>query len=159
MTALEATSARVRTMADGTLRAELDFEPRFAAAAFRLLGAPGQPVAVAALKTKAQQQDSDKPKGGPLAKLAGQWCASDKFLRWARPVYDRHMGGDGSGWGDVTPEDFGGASTGQRGYLRHVVLVLCGVESRAMLDHDTAAADRFHQLIREPFAEYLKDHP
>lgn len=159
MTALEASSVRVRTMADGTLRAELDFEPRFAAAAFRLLGSPGHPLAVAALKIKTDTAADDKPKGGALARLAGQWCNDDKFCRWIRPVYSRHMGGNGHNWGDVTPDDFGGGTKGQAGYCRHAILVLCDITSRAELDHDSDAAARFHQLIREPFAEYLKDHP
>lgn len=146
-------------MADGTLRAELDFEPRFAAAAFRLLGSPGQPVAVAALKLKREAAEPDKPKGGPLARLSGQWCNDDKFYRWIRPVYSRLMGVDGRNWGDVTPEDFGGGAKGQAGYCRHAILVICNVESRAHLDHNSEAAARFHQLIREPFAEFLKDHP
>ena len=162
--ALEASTVRCQTMADGTLRLVVDFEPAAAQAAFRAFGAPGTPVAAARLKTRAEQaQESaaepDKPKGGPLAKLAGQWCTKPEFLSFVRPLYDRAMGGDGSSWGDVTPRDFGADAAGQIGYCRHAILVLCEISSRAELDHDTAAAQRFHTLIREPYAEHLKHHP
>lgn len=145
-------------MADGTLRLSVDIEPRNAQAAFRLFGAPGTSVALAGIKPVAQRlaDEPDKPKGGALAKLAGQWCNDDKFLRFIRSTYDRAMGGDGSGWGDVRPSDFGGDA---KQYARHCILVLCGISSRAELDHSAAAAQAFHTSIREPFATYLRDHP
>lgn len=152
MSAIEASSVGVKTMADGTLRITLDIEPRFAKDAFGLFGSPGTPVALAALKTAAQQEAA-KPKGGELAKLAGQWCQNAQFIEFIRPIYDKAMGGTGRNWGDVTPDDFdGGASE----YARHCICVLCGVNSRAELDHDRMAATRFHTLIRQPFADYLK---
>lgn len=133
MSALEASTVRLQTMADGTLRLVVDFEPTQAQAAFRLFGAPGTPVALARIKTKAEQSQSKQPKGGPLARLAGQWSQSEAFWQWA--------GVDDS---DTAAQ-----------YIR----ATCGVESRAELDHNAEAADRFHVLIREPFSAYLKDAP
>jgi len=50
MTIIEAASVNVKTLADGTLRVSMDVEPRHAQAAFALFGAPGTPMALAALK-------------------------------------------------------------------------------------------------------------
>ena len=154
---------RVQTMADGTLRLVVDFPPGSAQSAFRLFGAPGTPVAAARIKTTAEQRkpsDSDEAqlKGGPLARLAGQWCNDEKFLEFIRPVYDRIMGGDGSGWGDVLPAEFAVGMAGEQAYARHCVLVICQIASRAALDHNADAAYVFHKLIREPFAAYLRAH-
>lgn len=90
-------------------------------------------------------------KGGPLSKLAGRWCGSETFQRWARPVYDRSMGGDGSGWGDI-----GSAAMEPAEFARHAILMLCDIESRRELDHDAGAAARFHDLVRRPFAAYME---
>ena len=94
-------------------------------------------------------------KGGPLARLAGQWCRMPQFVEFIRPIYDRAMGGDGSGWGDVRPDEEFGGDTAQ--YARHCLLLLCGINSRAELDHDERAAEVFHTLIRLPFAEVLRE--
>lgn len=92
-------------------------------------------------------------KGGELAKLAGQWCRLPEFASFIRPIYDRAMGGDGSSYGDVSPRrDFGGDESA---YARHCILVLCNIDSRAELDHNAEAAEKFHRLIRLPFVEHL----
>lgn len=93
------------------------------------------------------------PKGGELAKLAGQWCSRSDFCDFIRPIYCRLMGGDGSSWGDVTPDDF---RNGKHGYCRHAILVICDVDSRAELDHDYDAAAKFNDVIRRPFMSWLK---
>ena len=93
-------------------------------------------------------------KGGELAKLAGQWCRLPEFVEFVRAIYDRAMGGDGSSYGDVSPrQDFGGDESA---YARHCILVLCNIDSRAELDHNADAAEKFHRLIRLPFAEHLR---
>lgn len=91
------------------------------------------------------------PKGGPLSRLAGRWCSSETFQRWVRPVYDRRMGGDGSGWGDI-----GSTALEPADFARHAILVLCDIDSRRALDHDPAAAGRFHELVRLPFAAFME---
>lgn len=152
MTAIEASSVGVRTMADGTLRLTVDIEPRHAKDAFSLFGAPGVPMALAALKTAAQaSNERDHPKGGPLARLAGQWCRDPQFIEFIRPIYDRMMGGNGNGWGDVTPDDDFAGSNEQ--WARHCILVICNINERKMLDHDDEAAAKFHKKIRVPFVE------
>ncbi len=129
MTAIAASSVAIRTMADGTLRASIDFEPRDAAAAFALLGSPGQPLAVTALKTAAQR--AAKPAGGALAKLAGQWCNDATFRAWC---------------GAETADD-------AAEFIRRE----CGIASRAELDSNKSAEAIFHLNIRSAYASYLQE--
>ena len=93
-----------------------------------------------------------KPKGGALARLAGMWCMDAEFYSFIRPVYDIAMGGDGKGCGDVTPDDFDGRVSE---YCKHCILVLCDIQSRAELDHDPVAAEKFHRLIRGQYSRHL----
>ena len=86
-----------------------------------------------------------KPKGGPLAKLAGQWCDEPGFAEW---LYHNFRIG-------IRPGELDGD------YCRRCVLEICNIAdrkdpTRAELDHNPQAAAAFHTLIREPFAEYLK---
>jgi hypothetical protein len=153
MSAIEASTVRAQTMADGTLRLTVDYPPASAQAAFRLFGAPGTPLATARIKTTPERQrDEAKPKGGALAKLAGQWCLDPAFQSFVRIAYAKHKGGDGKVWGDVMPDAVGGEGA----YARHCILVLCGINSRAELDHNPSAAHKFHSLIREPFSTHLR---
>jgi hypothetical protein len=131
MSVIEASTVRLQTMADGTLRMTVDVEPRNARDAFALFGMPGTALALAGIKaTQQAQQAAQTPAGGPLAKLAGQWCQMPQFLAWS---------------GCNTPE-----------LAAEFVRRECGVGSRAELDHNQAAAAAFHSGIREPFCEYLK---
>lgn len=83
----------------------------------------------------------EKPKGGALAKLAGQWCADPVFRAWL-VLTDRVI------TDDIDLADAEVAAI----WLRHA----CEVNSRAELDHNPEAADKFHRLIREPYMQYLK---
>ena len=126
-------------MADGTLRISFDIEPANAQDAFRLFAAPGTPAAIAALQVGyAAASDTpaeDAPKGGALAKLAGMWCADKTFHSWLG-IYDVAAG---------DPEG--------RAALR--LYEECEIQSRRQLDHDPAAAERFHRLIRGPYSRHL----
>lgn len=127
-------------------------------AALALLGDDEQPVAPpttpvmrATRRAEPTVAGAATPRGGPLSQLAGRWCASDTFQRWARQVYDHHLGGNGSGWGDIGPNELEPAD-----FARHAILVLCKVNSRRELDHDGAGAERFHELVRRPFAAFME---
>lgn len=164
---LAAAAMRARTLADGSLRIEVEFEPKDAQAAFALFGRPGSPMAVTALRVgteaagahPAGDDDAAAPnaspdnadrKGGPLARLAGQWCHLPAFQQWIRPVYDQHLGGDGSGWGDL--DDAQLQQLGAEGFARHAILVLCQIESRRELDHHPRARKEFDFRVRIPFS-------
>jgi hypothetical protein len=79
---------------------------------------------------------SEKPKGGALSKLAGVWCADPEFQSWLWESADYI--------GEPTPEE-----------CAETVRAWCRVESRADLDHDEAAAERFTKLIRGPYMKYM----
>lgn len=118
-------------------------------AVMALLGDDEQPQPI-------EQAQKGKPPLGPRAKLAVQLCGNPDFLRWIRPRYDAFMGGDGTGWGDVTLEDFTDRSLGAPGvqYCRHAILAMCEcVESRRELDSVPHCGQLFESQIRKPWAE------
>lgn len=142
MSAIPCSSVSLKTMADGTLRISFDIEPKDAQDAFRLFAAPGTPAAIAALQvgyaaaSEAVNPVSEKPKGGPLAKLAGMWCNDPEFWSWI----DVESGGFGC--------DSATCATG-------FIYLHCHIDSRTELDHDPVAAEKFHRLIRGPYQKYL----
>jgi len=115
-------------------------------AVLALLGDDEKPVDPAAWPER------KKPPLGPKAKLAVQLCKNPEFGRWLRPIYDRHLGGSGTAWGDVTPADDFNGSLEQ--WTRHAILVLCQCqESRRELDTSVQCGALFESLIRAPWAE------
>ena len=141
MSAIPCSSVSLKTMADGTLRISFDFEPMHAKDAFNLFSAPGTPAAIAALQVGYAQADApkpepEKPKGGPLAKLSGMWATDPEFWGWL--TFENPIESD---WN----------SEKAAAYIRNV----CGVDSRAELDHDEEAAACFHRNVRGPFSKYL----
>lgn len=89
---------------------------------------------------------------------AAEWlvirCRDPRFQEWLRPIYDKLMGGNGSGWGDVTPEhDFKGSV---EAWAKHAVLVICDCqESRKEIDQDTRKKALFDSQIRLPFMKWV----
>ena len=144
---IEGASVSIKTMADGTLRLTVDIEPRNAQAAFALFGAPGRAMALAALKDgsgaipDAVIPASDKPKGGEWAKLAGMWCADPDFWRFASE--NTHCG---ILWYVDSPQT-----------AKEFVCEICGIASRAELDHSESAFSLFNDLIRFPFMAWMKE--
>jgi hypothetical protein len=144
MSAIPCASVNLRTMADGTLRICLDIEPAHAQDAFKLFAAPGTPAAIAALQVGYEAKSdmaipaTDKPKGGALSKLAGRWCQDPEFWAWINGAAEMT-------WPIETSD-----------HAAEFVRDMCGIESRAELDHDEVAAENFHRLIRGPFAKYTQ---
>lgn len=145
MSAIPCASVSMKTMADGTLRISFDIEPMHAQDAFRLFAAPGTPAAIAALQVGYEakspiiesypEKDNSKPKGGALAVLAGRWCNDPQFWAWFESI-------------DHPCENSIDAA--------ELVRYLCDIKSRAELDHDPVAAEKFHRLIRGPFSKYTQ---
>lgn len=105
-------------------------------------------------------QAKQEAKGGALSVLAAQWCKQREFQMWIRPIYDRFMGGDGSGWGDIHPDEFLPATTKHIDkfelHAAHCVKVFCGCEqSRREIDIDPVKTERFQSEIRGPYMKYL----
>lgn len=138
------------TLADGTLRVKIDIEPGDAEQAFKLLGMPGNPIAIARLAvgtpTPQPEPAPEQPKGGPLAKLAGQWCDSPEFADWLADQYSDIFR-------DALEVKHGDISAACAVMVRG----LCLVESRAMLDHDEQAGRLFHTRIRIPYMAHLEE--
>jgi len=135
MTAIIASTVGVKTMADNSLRLTIDIEPRYANEAFILFGKRGSACAIARLTNEAaveemRSEPKEKPKGGALAKLAGQLCQQEAFQIWMC-VHDANEAADS-------------------------IRSMCGIESRAELDHNEAAANLFHQKIRIPYSELMQ---
>jgi hypothetical protein len=141
-------------MADGTLRISFDIEPMHAQDAFKLFAAPGTPAAIAALAVgyaaaspgpqvevlpaiseKETTATLEKPKGGALAKLAGMWCNDPEFWSWLSIAHE---------YQSYCSDDAAVS-----------LYELCEIESRAELDHNPVAAEKFHRLIRGPYQKHL----
>ena len=118
MTAISAAAMRCRTMADGSLRIEVEVEPGDAQQAFALFGMPGAPMAIAALVVGHAAVKEPELKGGPLAKAAGMLDGNTDFIKWIE---------------------------GQQ--PRAYILDFCEVSSRMELDHNRDAKERFHDMM------------
>lgn len=134
---IPASSVQMKTMADGTLRVSVDIEPRHAQAAFVLFGAPGTPMALAALKVGTQIEPTPEPepavepaKGGPLSKWAALRCKDVRFQAWV----------------NESDEDA----------ARNAILATCGIRSRAELDSNPEAAGLFSKHFRRPWSDHCK---
>jgi hypothetical protein len=127
-------------MADGTLRVTLDVEPAHAQAAFALFGRPGQPAALAALKTAAQAQAAERAKGGNASKWLGMRCAEPAFQDWLEATFPNQRG---AGVGEAPP-----------GRAASIVRAVCCVNSRAEIDNNKEALQRFDRLIRQPWSAF-----
>jgi len=146
MTAIPASSVRCQTMADGTLRVVLDVEPAQARDAFALFCAPGTAVALAALVPEhlrapapvsvAPEPVAEKPKGAEIAKWLGIRCNEPEFWTFLENLERVNF------------------PIGNKDEAAYWVRKLCGVESRAEIDNDPEAAERFHRLIRGPYAKW-----
>ncbi|MBB5462891.1 hypothetical protein [Paraburkholderia sp. Cpub6] len=77
---------------------------------------------------------TQRPKGGELAKLAGMWSNEQPFRDWVESIQANPCHG----------------AEGAAAFIRAV----CGVDSRAQLDHDAAARAKFDHHIRKPYARY-----
>ena len=155
------------TLADGTVRYLFDFDPQDAADVAKLWGMPGTEVGVVAFTKESSQKDAqdttiaaaryktetvgiDKPKRGLLSQWAAQRSEELEFQDFLIPVYDKYMGGDGNGIGDIDWQ------ATKKDMCKHAIYVMCDITSRACLDRDSEAKQKFDTMIRLPYANYLK---
>jgi len=129
MTVIEASSVRVATMADGTLRLTVDIEPRNATAAFTLFGSPGVALGIAALKNS--QESPKKALGGPLSQWVGIRCGEERFQKWL----------------GVESADAAAAEVRRR----------LQIDSRAEIDNNDEVRQVFELFVRQPWARYCAE--
>jgi hypothetical protein len=139
MSAILGTFVKLGTMADGTPRLTLDLQCTLAeVAALGLM--PGVPFGLARITNEASvvpilsnSTELEKPKGGALAKLAGMWCNDPDFWAFCDSTLEASSRG-------MNAEDAAG-----------LVRRVCRIDSRAELDCDEQAADRFQKIFRLPY--------
>lgn len=133
MSAISGTRRAMKEMADGTVRVQIDIDPKYRNEFFNLFGQIDMPVALAPLIAdfeKAEPAQTEKPKGGELARLAGMFCGQPEF--WEFCGVDNAA--DAAVW----------------------IRTTCRVPSRADLDSNAIAAQIFHSRIRKPYMEARK---
>jgi len=134
MNAISGTRRSMREMADGTIRVQIDIDPSCKDQFLSLFKSIDMPVAIAPLRADFEQRKpEEKLKGGELARLAGMFCQNADFLEW----------------GNFSNESI----------AAEWVREMCGVDSRADIDHDIEAAARFHERVRKPFIEWKESRP
>jgi hypothetical protein len=84
----------------------------------------------------------DPVKGGALAKLAGVLCSDPVFRAW---LFDTRI--------TCAQDESLLFEKDERG-AAELVRSICGVSSRAELDHDKRAAEFFHEIIRKPWVAF-----
>ena len=103
----------------------------------------GQRLQCVLVEVDDQEQPIAPPapgKGGQLSILAARWCRDLEFQSWLFAAFGslREV--------EANPEIAAAIQ------IRHV----CGVRSRAELDHDDLAAARFEAHIRRPYMDHLQ---
>lgn len=132
MTAIAASFHTYRLLADDTLRAQIDFEPRDKDAALSIFRRTGAPLAVAGLVPD-QPQPEPQPKGGELSKWVAMRCQEPEFQSWISE----------QAAGQIPPDKLAAV----------LVRALSEVQSRAEIDNDPAAQERFNARVRGPWMQ------
>lgn len=137
--AISGTRRAMKELVDGTIRVQVDIDPECRAAFLTLFPEIDTRVALAPLRNEAKVAPV---KGGELARTAGMLCADSQFQAWLE------------GYANV--DDLPTATEGIDASERAAITIrnVCGIDSRAELDHNTVAATIFHEVIYGPWAEY-----
>ena len=153
MTALQAASAGVKDMADGSLRITIEFEPRFAKDAFALFGSRGTQLAVAALK---DGSFLEQPVAEPIPPNSRELKPREQL---GRACYRTVMWcNEPSFWDFLTNAGFFDTkpTVTNKDEAANLVRYVCNVESRKELDTNNEANKTWIREIRQPYADYLK---
>lgn len=153
MNAISGTRRGMKELVDGTVRVTIDIDPQHRQTFFKMFARIDMPVALAPLVADFEQPKpetdakiveaaTERAKGGELAKLAGILCADPTFQEWLS---------------ERRPAEWFACGTTFEGeeIAAAVVRYLCVIPSRAELDHNAEAAERFHRLIRIPYNAFV----
>ena len=120
----------MKELVDGTIRVQIDIDPRFKTQFHESFPNIDMPVAIAPLVENFEtRQEEEKPKGGAMCKLAGIWCKDAEFQQWVEAENEEQAA--------------------------QFVRWKCGVKSRSEIDSNPEAANKFQQLVRIPYMNWL----
>jgi len=130
MPVLQATRRAMKELVDGTLRVQIDIEPKFKQRFMELFGQIDMPLAVAPLGGLVQcsERESGWSKLGPLAQSAIQLCKEPKFQTYV---------------GEMEGVDAQQSEDSCAAYIK----TYCRVGSRRDLDTADGARERFGSLM------------
>lgn len=142
--ALQGEVVKVETMADDTPRITVDMHCTITE--IPTVFKKGVELAIARINMAPDGKrntvpEPPKPKGGPLAKLAGQWCGNADFQAFMLHITRAEM----------IPSDLQGDKL-----AAYLVRQICAVESRVEIDSNERAEAQFHKRIREPYMAWSK---
>lgn len=140
--AISGTRRAFKELVDGTLRVQIDIDPEHRRDFLRLFPDIDMRIALAPLKAGAKSAIPEDVKGGELARFAGMLCSDPDFQGWLESIISRTLKLSSCGIEDDE----------ERTAVR--VRDICEVASRAELDHNAAAAERFHDRIRKPWQAF-----
>lgn len=157
MTAIEGSTVKCSTLVDGTLRVVIDIEPAHVQEAFKLFGAPGRGVAMAALADGRCALVAPDPPPAPPPPLpnpihvrsAAQIAATSE--RWHTKGPLQRAAIELCNVEDF--QDFIGVTSAKEAGQR--IKEWCGIPSRTVLDTDHEAANAFRELFLEPYQRHM----
>lgn len=139
MSAVAGTRRTMKELVDGTIRVQIDIDPKFRAAFLEMFPSIDMPCALAPLRADFEREPEPEGKSswkelGPLCQSAIELCKTDAFQQWVATMVPAS--------GRNTPEKHAAE------YIRS----FCQVGSRRELDEDDAAKASFTEMM----AEYRK---
>lgn len=147
--AIEGVRRTMKELVDGTIRVQIDIEPRFKGDFHRLFPSIDMPVALAPLNVHQnvphgthQKTSSESKASAPrLSQYAALLCQSGTFQRWlVEQGFLPHT---------LMPETEIAQELSAR-WVRNV----CKIDSRSELDTSRPAAQLFHDEVRKPYNEW-----
>ncbi len=173
--AVSGTRRALRELADGTVRVQIDIDPRFRSAFFQLFSEIDCGVAMTPLASRQPQPAKPAHEPGaaktdaivakPLAiveetgtasrakfpkglcGLAVQWCGDDHFCAWLSLT-------NPSEWAEAVAEC--GKKARDDELAKYVICSICEVDSRKLLDTEPDAGDVFRHRILDPYSAQRK---
>ncbi len=91
-----------------------------------------------------ESNTASKPKGGNLARLAGQWCKEKSYHQFCLEKGFISVIADRA---EQIEKD-----------VTYAIYRECEIKSRAELDHNEQAAKTFKRVFIRPYAEFLQGH-
>lgn len=134
----------MKEMADGTIRVQIDIDPRCRSDFLTLFPNIDMPVAIAPLvpdfergMVEEKPESEHKERASGLWMLAVQWCKESEFWKWLEETEAGYL---------VRCEDDATVALKE----------ICGIDSRRELNTDKAAIAAFNQCIRGPYMAWME---